>query len=104
MIGQQGPVRTVASAIRLRENGWVDPDRPLVMLFLGSSGVGKTELAKQVALYMNQKKGDGETGKDLNALEESSKFVRLDMSEFQERHSVANLTGKSKQRFSPFLH
>ncbi len=49
------------------------------MLFLGSSGVGKTELAKQVALYMNQKNGTGETGKDLTDLEEKSKFVRLDM-------------------------
>jgi len=66
------------------------------MLFLGSSGVGKTELAKQVALYMNQKNGTGETGKDLTDLEDKSKFVRLDMSEFQERHSVANLTGSPK--------
>lgn len=100
MIGQQGPIRTVASAIRLREHGWVDPDRPLVMLFLGSSGVGKTELAKQVALYMNEKEGTGETGKDLTQLEGDSKFIRLDMSEFQERHSVANITGELHRLFA----
>ncbi|KLO08749.1 hypothetical protein SCHPADRAFT_597762 [Schizopora paradoxa] len=96
MIGQQGPVRTVASAIRLREHGWVDPGRPLVMLFLGSSGVGKTELAKQIALYMNEKDGTGETGNDLTELESEAKFIRLDMSEFQESHSVSNLTGSPK--------
>ena len=41
-------------AIRSRQNGWVDLDRPLVFLFLGSSGVGKTELAKQVAAYLHK--------------------------------------------------
>ena len=58
IIGQRGPIRSVASAIRLRENGWIDPDCPLVMLFLGSSGIGKTELAKQVAYYLNGDGGD----------------------------------------------
>jgi len=46
--------------IRLHQNGWIDPDCPLVMLFLGSSGMGKTELAKQVAFYLN---GDESTDK-----------------------------------------
>ncbi len=99
IIGQRGPVRSVASAIRLRENGWIDPDRPLVMLFLGSSGVGKTELAKQVALYMHGKDGtDLEAGQELTDLESKSKFVRIDMSEYQHQHTVSNLTG-TKGRF-----
>ena len=48
IIGQNVAINAVAAAIRRRENGWVDDDHPLVFLFLGSSGIGKTELAKQV--------------------------------------------------------
>lgn len=48
LIGQEAAIRCVAAAIRRKENGWSDSDHPLVFLFLGSSGVGKTELAKQV--------------------------------------------------------
>lgn len=61
-------------AIRRKENGWYDEDHPLVFLFLGSSGIGKTELAKQVAAYLHKdiKKG----------------FIRIDMSEYQEKHEV----------------
>ena len=65
---------------RRKENGWVDDDHPLVFLFLGSSGIGKTELAKQIAKYLHK---DG--GKE--------SFIRLDMSEFQEKHEVAKLIG-----------
>lgn len=61
-------------AIRRKENGWTDDDHPLVFLFLGSSGIGKTELAKQIAAYIHQNK--------------SSAFIRLDMSEYQEKHEV----------------
>ena len=50
IIGQDVAINAVAAAIRRRENGWVDDDHPLVFLFLGSSGIGKTELAKQVSL------------------------------------------------------
>ncbi|XP_057184375.1 caseinolytic peptidase B protein homolog, partial [Triplophysa rosa] len=67
------------SAIRRKENGWNDEEHPLVFLFLGSSGIGKTELAKQIARYMHKdiKKG----------------FIRMDMSEFQEKHEVAKFIG-----------
>lgn len=61
-------------AIRRKENGWADDDHPLVFLFLGSSGIGKTELAKQLAAYIHRDK--------------QSSFIRLDMSEYQEKHEV----------------
>ncbi|XP_072317924.1 mitochondrial disaggregase [Eucyclogobius newberryi] len=79
IIGQEGAINTVASAIRRKENGWYDEEHPLVFLFLGSSGIGKTELAKQVARYMHKdiKKG----------------FIRVDMSEFQGKHEVAKFIG-----------
>ena len=67
------------SAIRRKENGWIDEDHPLVFLFLGSSGIGKTELAKQLANYIHKNK--------------PGSFIRLDMSEFQEKHEVAKLIG-----------
>uniref|UniRef100_A0A673M690 Caseinolytic peptidase B protein homolog n=1 Tax=Sinocyclocheilus rhinocerous TaxID=307959 RepID=A0A673M690_9TELE len=68
-----------SAAIRRKENGWYDEEHPVVFLFLGSSGIGKTELAKQVARYMHKdiKKG----------------FIRMDMSEFQEKHEVAKFIG-----------
>jgi len=61
-------------AIRRKENGWTDDEHPLVFLFLGSSGIGKTELAKQIASYLHKNNKDG--------------FIRLDMSEYQEKHEV----------------
>jgi ATP-dependent Clp protease ATP-binding subunit ClpB len=78
-VGQDGPITTVAAAIRRKENGWQDDDHPLVFLFLGSSGIGKTELAKQVAKYIHKGSRKG--------------FIRLDMSEYQEKHEVAKLIG-----------
>lgn len=66
-------------AIRRKENGWIDEEHPLVFLFLGSSGIGKTELAKQLAAYIHKNKSDS--------------FIRLDMSEYQEKHEVAKLIG-----------
>ncbi|XP_046553435.1 caseinolytic peptidase B protein homolog isoform X1 [Haliotis rubra] len=79
IIGQEAAINTVAAAIRRKENGWYDEDHPLVFLFLGSSGIGKTELAKQVAKYLHKdvKKG----------------FIRIDMSEYQEKHEVAKFIG-----------
>lgn len=49
IVGQAAAIETVAAAVRRKENGWADEDHPLVFLFLGSSGIGKTELAKQLA-------------------------------------------------------
>uniref|UniRef100_A0AAA9T7Y7 ClpB family mitochondrial disaggregase n=2 Tax=Bos TaxID=9903 RepID=A0AAA9T7Y7_BOVIN len=79
IIGQESAIATVGAAIRRKENGWYDEEHPLVFLFLGSSGIGKTELAKQTAKYMHK---DAKKG-----------FIRLDMSEFQERHEVAKFIG-----------
>ena len=79
IVGQEGAISVVASAIRRKENGWIDEEHPLVFLFLGSSGIGKTELAKQVAQYLYKDK--------------KKAFIRLDMSEFQEKHEVAKLIG-----------
>lgn len=71
--------RNYISAIRRKENGWIDEEHPLVFLFLGSSGIGKTELAKQLASYIHKSK--------------THSFIRLDMSEYQEKHEVAKLIG-----------
>lgn len=75
--------------VRRKENGWVDEDHPLVFLFLGSSGIGKTELAKQLAGYIHKEK--------------SSAFIRLDMSEYQEKHEVINTVFKCKLFLQNFI-
>ncbi|CAL4077482.1 unnamed protein product, partial [Meganyctiphanes norvegica] len=79
IIGQEGAIAIVSGAIRRKENGWYDEDHPLVFLFLGSSGIGKTELAKQVTEYLHKGKANG--------------FIRMDMSEFQQKHEVAKFIG-----------
>ncbi|XP_068241954.1 mitochondrial disaggregase-like isoform X1 [Palaemon carinicauda] len=79
IVGQEGAIATVCGAIRRKENGWYDEEHPLVFLFLGSSGIGKTELAKQVAQYLHK-------GKD-------AAFIRMDMSEYQQKHEVAKFIG-----------
>ncbi|XP_037870838.1 mitochondrial disaggregase [Bombyx mori] len=79
IVGQRAAIHTVAAAVRRKENGWADDDHPLVFLFLGSSGIGKTELAKQLARYMHK--------------DDPAAFIRLDMSEYQEKHEVAKLIG-----------
>lgn len=80
LIGQDAAIQVVSSIIRRKENGWIDEDHPLVLLFLGSSGIGKTELAKQVASYLHGDKA-------------STHFIRIDMSEYQEKHEVAKFIG-----------
>ncbi|GBP07523.1 Caseinolytic peptidase B protein homolog [Eumeta japonica] len=79
LVGQRGAIAVVAAAVRRRQSGWGDENHPLVFLFLGSSGIGKTELAKQLARYLHHDDPNG--------------FVRFDMSEYQERHEVAKLIG-----------
>jgi ATP-dependent Clp protease ATP-binding subunit ClpC len=79
VIGQPEAIRLVSDAVRRAKTGVTNPARPLAsFLFLGPSGVGKTELAKAIAL---------EVFRDTNAL------VRLDMSEFAEGYTVSKLLG-----------
>jgi ATP-dependent Clp protease ATP-binding subunit ClpC len=79
VVGQDEAVEVVAEAIRRSRAGLGDPDRPIgSFLFLGPTGVGKTELARALAEALF---GD------------SARMVRLDMSEFQERHTVSRLVG-----------
>uniref|UniRef100_A0AAR2KKE0 Clp ATPase C-terminal domain-containing protein n=1 Tax=Pygocentrus nattereri TaxID=42514 RepID=A0AAR2KKE0_PYGNA len=73
IIGQEGAINTVASAIRRKENGWYDEEHPLVFLFLGSSGIGNFFVS------VSNQKYEG--------------FIRMDMSEFQEKHEVAKFIG-----------
>lgn len=77
--GQEEAIELVADAVRRSRAGMQDPKKPIgSFLFLGSTGVGKTELAKTLAQYLFN---------DDNAM------VRIDMSEYQERHSVSRLVG-----------
>ncbi|WP_016883883.1 MULTISPECIES: ATP-dependent Clp protease ATP-binding subunit [unclassified Rhodococcus (in: high G+C Gram-positive bacteria)] len=79
VIGQDDAVRAIARAVRRSRTGMNDPDRPVgSFLFLGPTGVGKTELAKALAATLF---GD------------ENKMLRLDMSEFGERHTVSRLVG-----------
>lgn len=79
LVGQKNAVFTVASQIRRKENGWHSSNHPLVFLFMGSSGIGKTELAKQVAEYMHEGSPEG--------------FIRIDMTEYQHQHEVSKFIG-----------
>jgi ATP-dependent Clp protease ATP-binding subunit ClpB len=79
VIGQNAAVRAVANAVRRARAGLNDENRPLgSFLFLGPTGVGKTELTKAVAEFL---------------FDDDSAMVRIDMSEFMEKHSVARLIG-----------
>ncbi|GGF66798.1 chaperone protein ClpB [Paracoccus acridae] len=79
VIGQQEAVVAVSNAVRRARAGLNDENRPLgSFLFLGPTGVGKTELTKALAEYM---------------FDDDSAMVRIDMSEFMEKHSVARLIG-----------
>ncbi|WP_300012061.1 ATP-dependent chaperone ClpB [uncultured Roseobacter sp.] len=79
VIGQETAVRSVANAVRRARAGLNDENRPLgSFLFLGPTGVGKTELTKAVAEFL---------------FDDDSAMVRIDMSEFMEKHSVARLIG-----------
>jgi len=79
LIGQAAAVTSVSDAVRRARSGVADPDRPLgSFLFLGPTGVGKTELAKALADFL---------------FDDERAMVRIDMSEYSERHSVARLVG-----------
>jgi ATP-dependent Clp protease ATP-binding subunit ClpC len=79
IIGQDEAVRAVSDAIRRARSGLKDPKRPIgSFIFLGSSGVGKTELAKALAEFLF---GDEEA------------LIQLDMGEYQERHTVSRMIG-----------
>ncbi|KPA54694.1 ATP-dependent chaperone ClpB [Photobacterium lucens] len=79
VIGQDEAVEAVANAIRRSRAGLSDPQRPIgSFLFLGPTGVGKTELCKSLANFM---------------FDSEEAMVRIDMSEFMEKHSVARLVG-----------
>ena len=79
VIGQEAAVRAVANAVRRARAGLNDENRPLgSFLFLGPTGVGKTELTKAVAEFL---------------FDDDSAMVRIDMSEFMEKHAVARLIG-----------
>ncbi|WP_217169099.1 ATP-dependent Clp protease ATP-binding subunit [Streptomyces sp. AC512_CC834] len=79
IVGQDEAVTAVSRAVRRNRAGMGDPDRPVgSFLFLGPTGVGKTELAKTLAELL---------------FGEETRMVRFDMSEFQEKHTVARLVG-----------
>ena len=79
VIGQENAVEAVSNAVRRSRSGLQDPNRPIgSFLFLGPTGVGKTELCKALAVVM---------------FDDEHAMVRLDMSEFMERHTVSRLIG-----------
>jgi ATP-dependent Clp protease ATP-binding subunit ClpB len=79
VIGQDGAVIAVSNAIRRARAGLQDPNRPMgSFLFLGPTGVGKTELARALAEFL---------------FDEETAMIRIDMSEYMEKHSVARLIG-----------
>jgi ATP-dependent Clp protease ATP-binding subunit ClpB len=79
VIGQDEAVRAVANAIRRARAGLQDPNRPLgSFLFLGPTGVGKTELARALAEFL---------------FDDEQAMVRIDMSEYQEKHTVSRMIG-----------
>ncbi|MBQ9089820.1 MAG: ATP-dependent chaperone ClpB [Alphaproteobacteria bacterium] len=79
VIGQDEAVKSVSNAVRRSRSGLKDPNRPIgSFLFLGPTGVGKTELAKALATFL---------------FDEETAYLRIDMSEYMEKHAVARLIG-----------
>jgi ATP-dependent Clp protease ATP-binding subunit ClpB len=79
LIGQKPAVKAVSDAVRRTKAGISDPDRPTgSFMFLGPTGVGKTELAKSLAAFL---------------FDDEKAMVRIDMSEYSEKHSVSRLVG-----------
>jgi ATP-dependent Clp protease ATP-binding subunit ClpB len=79
VVGQEDALRAVANAVRRSRAGLQDPNRPIgSFIFLGPTGVGKTELARALAEYL---------------FDDERAMVRIDMSEYQEKHTVSRLIG-----------
>ena len=79
VVGQDNAITAISNAVRRSRSGLKDPNRPIgSFLFLGPTGVGKTELAKALAEFL---------------FDEESAYLRIDMSEYMEKHSVARLIG-----------
>ncbi len=79
VVGQEDAIRAIADAVRRSRAGLSDPKRPIgSFIFLGTTGVGKTELAKALAEYL---------------FDDENMMTRIDMSEYQEKHSVSRLVG-----------
>ena len=79
VVGQDEAIRAVANAVRRARSGLQDPNRPIgSFIFMGPTGVGKTELAKALAAFM---------------FDDENAMVRVDMSEYMEKHAVARLIG-----------
>lgn len=79
VVGQEDALRAVSNAVRRSRAGLQDPDRPIgSFIFLGPTGVGKTELARALALFL---------------FDDERAMVRIDMSEYQEKHTVSRLVG-----------
>ncbi|MCU0532042.1 MAG: AAA family ATPase, partial [Syntrophales bacterium] len=79
VIGQEEPIHAVSNALRRARSGLQDPNRPIgSFIFMGPTGVGKTELARALAEFM---------------FDDEQNMIRIDMSEYMEKHSVARLIG-----------
>src|SRR4029077_17881200 len=79
VIGQDEALETITHAIQMHRTGLADPNKPIgSFLFLGPTGVGKTEVARTLADFL---------------FNDPSKMIRIDMSEYMEKHAVARLIG-----------
>src|SRR5439155_4984897 len=79
VVGQDEAINAVSNAIRRARAGLQDPNRPLgSLMFLGPTGVGKTELARALAEFL---------------FDDEQAMVRIDMSEYQEKHTVSRMIG-----------
>jgi ATP-dependent Clp protease ATP-binding subunit ClpB len=86
VVGQDEAVTAVADAVRRSRAGLQDEKRPLgSFIFLGTTGVGKTELAKALSAYL---------------FDDEQAMTRIDMSEYQERHSISRLVGSPRDTWA----
>src|SRR5213079_2069102 len=89
VVGQAEAVKSVSTAVRRARAGLQDPNRPIgSFMFLGPTGVGKTELTKALAEFL---------------FDDEAALIRIDMSEYMEKHSVARLIGAHPDVFNGLL-